>query len=115
MGVICAIFRRLGNSPFVIHLLKSSDNHEDKLLGEMFKNFAGMPYELDVVLHFSDASICLISSALVGGNVHKLGKDSIRKLLKLQGEGQFWRIYFCQFWKNVYLVLKCIFSSSQWF
>ena len=32
MGVICAIFRILGNSPFAIHLLKISDNHEDKLL-----------------------------------------------------------------------------------
>jgi len=42
MGVICAIFRRLGNSPFAIHLLKNSDNHEDKLLAESFKTFAGM-------------------------------------------------------------------------
>jgi len=42
MGVICAIFRRLGNSPFAIHLLKNSDNHEDKLLAGFFKNFAGM-------------------------------------------------------------------------
>jgi len=42
MGVICAICRRLGNSPFAIHLLKNSDNHEDKLLAETFKNFAGM-------------------------------------------------------------------------
>jgi len=42
MGVICAIFRRLGNSPFAMHLLKNSDNHEDKLLDEIFKNFAGM-------------------------------------------------------------------------
>jgi len=41
-GVICAIFRRLGNSPFAIHLLKNSDKHEDKLLEETFKNFAGM-------------------------------------------------------------------------
>jgi len=40
-------------------------------------------------LHFSDAIICLVSSALVGGNVHKLGKDSIRKSLKDAGEGQF--------------------------
>ena len=38
MGVICAIFRRLGNSPFAIHLLKNSENHED----EIFENFAGM-------------------------------------------------------------------------
>jgi len=42
MGVICAIFRRLGNLPFAIHLLKNSDTHEDKLLAEIFKNFAGM-------------------------------------------------------------------------
>jgi len=42
MGVIYAIFRRLGNSPFAIHSLKNSDNHEDKLLAEIFKNFAGM-------------------------------------------------------------------------
>ena len=62
MDVICAIFRRLGNSPFAIHLLKISDNHEDKLLAEIFKNFAGMAWELDVVLHFGDAIICLISS-----------------------------------------------------
>jgi len=42
MGVICEIFRRLGNSPFASHLLKNSDNHEDKLLAEIFKNFAEM-------------------------------------------------------------------------
>jgi len=36
MGVICAIFRRLGNSPFAVHLLKNSDNHEDKVLAEIF-------------------------------------------------------------------------------
>jgi len=42
MGVICAIFRRLGNSPFAIHLLKNSDNHEDQLLAAILKNFAGM-------------------------------------------------------------------------
>ena len=42
MGAVCAIFRRLRNSPFAIHLLKNSDNHEDKLLAEIFKNFAGM-------------------------------------------------------------------------
>jgi len=42
MGVICAIFRRLGNSPFAIHLLRNSDNNEDKLLAEIFKNIAGM-------------------------------------------------------------------------
>jgi len=41
-GVICAIFRRLGKSSFAIHLLQNSDNHEDKLLAEIFKNFAGM-------------------------------------------------------------------------
>jgi len=43
MGVICAFFRRLGNSLFAMHLLKNSDNHENKLLAEIFKNFAGMP------------------------------------------------------------------------
>jgi len=32
-------------------------------------------------LHFSDEIICLISSALVGGNVHKLGKDN-KKVIK---------------------------------
>jgi len=42
MGVICAIFRRLGNLPFTIHLLKNSDDHEDKLLAEIFESFAGM-------------------------------------------------------------------------
>jgi len=42
MGVICAISRRLGNSPFAIHLFKNLDNHEDKLLAEIFRNFAGM-------------------------------------------------------------------------
>jgi len=42
MGVICAIFRRLENAPFATHLLKNSDNYEDKLLAEIFKNFAGM-------------------------------------------------------------------------
>ena len=41
MGVICSIFRRLGNLPAAIHLLKNSDNHEDKLLAEILKNFAG--------------------------------------------------------------------------
>jgi len=87
MGVICGIFRRLGNSPFAIRLLKNSDNHEDKPLAEIFLNFAGISLELDVVLHFSDANICLISSALVGGNVHKLGKGSIRKSLKVAGGG----------------------------
>jgi len=29
MGVIWAIFKILGNSPFAIHLLKNSDNQED--------------------------------------------------------------------------------------
>jgi len=28
---------------FSIHLLKSSDNQEDKVLAKIFKNFAGMP------------------------------------------------------------------------
>jgi len=87
MGEIFPIFWRLGNSPFAIHLLKNSDNHEDELLAEILKNFAGMSKELDVVLHIGDATICLISSALVAGNVHKLGKDSIRNSLKDAGEG----------------------------
>jgi len=109
MGVICAIFRRLGNSPFGIRLLKNSDNHEDKLLAEIFQNFAGMSKELDVVLHFSDAIICLISSALVGGNVHKLGKDSTRKSLKVAGGGSIL--------EDIFLPIseKCLFSSSRWF
>jgi len=102
MGVICAIFRRLGNSPFSIHLLKKSDNHEDKLLAEIFKN-------LDVVLYFSDAIICLISSALVGGNVNKLGKDSIRKSLKVAVGGAILEDIFLP------IVEKCLFSFSQWF
>jgi len=42
MGVIYAIFRRLGNSSFVIHLFKNTDNHEDNLMAEIFKNFVGM-------------------------------------------------------------------------
>jgi len=56
-------------------------------------------------LNFSDAIICLISSALVGGNVRKLGKDSIRKSLKVAGGRSILEDFFCQFWKNVYLVL----------
>jgi len=68
MGAICAIFRRLGNSPFATDLLRNSDNHLHELLAEIFKNFAGMSQALDVVLHFGDAIIYLISSALVGGN-----------------------------------------------
>jgi len=36
MGVICATLRRLGNSPFAVHWLKMSDDHEDKLLTEIF-------------------------------------------------------------------------------
>jgi len=38
-------------------------------------------------LHFNDEIICLISPALVGGSVHKLGKDSLRKPLKVVGGG----------------------------
>jgi len=72
----------LGNSPFAIHLLKNSDNQDDKLLADIFENFVGMSWELLVVLHFHDEVICMISSALVGGNVHKLGKNSLRKPLK---------------------------------
>jgi len=41
-GCNLCIFRRLGNSLFAICLLKNSDNHEDKLLAEILKNFAGM-------------------------------------------------------------------------
>jgi len=60
-------------------------------------------------LHFSDAIICLISSALVGGNVHKLGKDSRRKSLKVAG-GE-------SILEDIVLPIleKCIVSSSQWF
>ena len=64
---------------------------------------------LDVVLHFSDAIICLISSALVGGNVDKLGRDSIRKSLKVAGGGSILEDMFLP------ISEKCIFSSSQWF
>jgi len=49
-------------------------------------------------LHFSDASICLISSALVGGIV--LGKDSRRKSLKVAGGGSILEdIFFANFGK----------------
>jgi len=59
-------------------------------------------------LHFSDAIICLILSALVGGNVHKLGKDLIRKSLKVAGGGSIF--------EDIILPIleKYIFSSSQW-
>jgi len=60
-------------------------------------------------LHFSDTIICLISSALVGGNVHKLGKDSIRKSLKVAGEGSILEDIFLP------ILEKCVFSSSQTF
>jgi len=60
-------------------------------------------------LHFRDAIICLISSALVGGNVHKLGKDSIRKSVKVAGEGSILEDIFLP------ILEKCTFSSSQWF
>jgi len=60
-------------------------------------------------LHFSDAIICLISPALVGGNVHKLGKDSMRKLLKVAGGGSILEAIFLP------NLEKCLFSSSQWF
>jgi len=42
-----------------------------------------MSEELVVVLHFNDEIICLISTALVGGNLHKLGKGSLRKSLNV--------------------------------
>jgi len=54
---------------------------------KFLKALLGCHRELDVVLHFIDAIICLISSALVSGNVHKLGKGSIRKSLKVAGGG----------------------------
>jgi len=72
-------FKRWGNSLFSIHLIKNSDKQKDNLLAEIFKNFAGMSKELDIVLHFNDAIVCQISSAPVGGNVHK---DSLSKSLK---------------------------------
>jgi len=34
-----------------------------------------MPQLLGIVLHFKDETILVISSALVGGNEHKLEKD----------------------------------------
>ena len=46
-------------------------------------------------MHFSDAIIYLLSSALVGGNVHKLGKDSRRKSLKIAGRGSILEDIFC--------------------
>jgi len=60
-------------------------------------------------LHFSDAVTCLISSTLVGGNVHKMGKDSLRKSLKVAGGGSLLEDIFLP------ILEKCIFSSSQWF
>jgi len=60
-------------------------------------------------LHFNDAIICLISSALVGGNVHKLGKDSIRKSLKVAGGGSISEDIFLP------ILEKYLFNSSQWF
>ena len=68
-----------------------------------------MSQELDVVSHFSDAIICLISSALVGGNVHKLGKDSTRKSLKVAGGGSILEDIFLP------ILEKCLFSFTQWF
>jgi len=49
--------------------------------------------------------VCLISSALVGGNVYKLGKDSIRKSLKVAGGGSILGNIFLPILKNVHLVL----------
>ena len=51
----------------------------------------------------------LISSALVGGNVHKLGKDSIRKSLKVALGGSILEDIFLP------ILEKCLFSSPQWF
>ena len=56
-------------------------------------------------MHFSDAIIFLISSALVGGNVHKLGKGSIRKAIKVAGGGSILEDIFSP------ILEKCIFSS----
>jgi len=57
-------------------------------------------------LHFSDAIICLISSALVGVNVHKLGKDSKRKSLKVAGGGSILEDI------SLPIFEKCIFSRG---
>ena len=53
-------------------------------------------------MHFSDAFICLISSALVGGNVRKLGKDSIRKSLKVAGGGSIMEVIFLPILEKIY-------------
>ena len=37
-----AIFQEPGNSPVVMHLLKSSDNHSDTVQLAIFKNLDGM-------------------------------------------------------------------------
>jgi len=37
---------------------------------------------LDIGLHFNDAIICLIFSALVGGTVHKIGQRLFKKVIK---------------------------------
>jgi len=68
-----------------------------------------MSKQFDVVLHFSDAIICLISSALVGGNVQKLEKGSMRKSLKVASGGSMLEDVFLP------ILEKCIFSSSQSF
>jgi len=42
IGVIGAIFKIWGNSPFAIFLLQNSDNQRDKLFAEICKNFSEM-------------------------------------------------------------------------
>jgi len=37
-----AIFQEFGNSPVVMHLLKSLDNHSDAMQLAIFKNLDGM-------------------------------------------------------------------------
>jgi len=46
---------------------------------------------------------------MVGGNVHKLGKYSTRKSLKVAEGGSILEDIFLP------ILEKCIFSSSQWF
>ena len=49
-----AIFQESGNSPVVMHLLKSLDNHSDTMQLAIFKNLDGMSLGelLDFVLGF---------------------------------------------------------------
>ena len=61
-----AIFQESGNSPVVMHLLKSLDNHSDTMQLAIFKNLVGMSLgELfDFILRFLMRS--WISYASVG-------------------------------------------------